>query len=43
MVGEWQVIGERLVRAGDVPLTVKEGEELVPLLGCEMGLPRGST
>lgn len=30
----------RLVRAGEVPLTVKEGEEMVPLLGCEMGLLR---
>lgn len=34
------MIGEGLVRAGEEPLTVKEGEETVPLLGCELGLLR---
>lgn len=34
------MIEERLVRAGEVPLTVKEGEEMVPLLRCETGLLR---
>lgn len=34
------MIGEGLVRAGEEPLTVKEGEETLPLLGCDMGLLR---